>query len=277
MSTSFKLVLVAAAFGAVAAAAAPEKQLLVVCSPGSPGSTDEAQPRMDTFASALSTAAGTPIAAVYDPSDAGGVRRLEGAGMAIVSLPFFLEHEKELGLHARLEVVQKGRPALERWALVAQKGKVTSAAALAGFTIVSNAAFAPAFVRGSVLGAYGTLPANVKLVQSGAVLSSLRRAANGEPIAVVLDGPQEASLASLPFGAKLEVVTRSPPMPAGLVVTVNSRMPEKTWSAIEAALKNLASERGGATALEALQMDKFVPVDERALDTARKAYAGVSG
>ena len=39
--------------GAIAVAA-PEAMLLVVCSPGSPGSTQEAQPRMDRFASALS-------------------------------------------------------------------------------------------------------------------------------------------------------------------------------------------------------------------------------
>jgi hypothetical protein len=260
------------AFAATAGHAAPDSQLLVVCAPGSPGTTDEAQPRMDTFAAALSAKAGATITAVYDPSDAGGAKRSASAAMAIVSLPFFLEHEKELGLHARLAVVQKGRPALEHWVLVAPHGRIKNAESLAGFTIMSNAAFAPGFVRGSALSGFGTLPSSAKLVQSSAVLSSLRRAANGEDVAVLLDGPQEASLASLPFASKLEIVARSPAMPAGLVVTVDSRMSSSEWKPIQAALLGLSSDRAGVAALEALQMERFAPLDDATLAAARKAY-----
>lgn len=259
--------------GVVTAHAAPPKQLLVVCSPGSPGSTDEAQPTMDAFAAAVSAKAGIPLAAVYDPSDGGGAARLKDAGVAIVSLPFFLAHEKDLGLHARLEAVQKGRPALERWALVAQKGRVKGPDTLSGFTIVSGAAFAPGFVRGAVLGGFGALPANAKLVPSRAVLSSLRRAANGEAVAVLLDGPQEASLAGLPFASQLEVVTRSPAFPAGLVVTADDRIPAKLWTGLETALLGLAADHAGAAGLAAVQMDRFVALDDKALDAARKAFA----
>jgi hypothetical protein len=243
---------------------------LVVTSPGSPGTTGEAQPRMDAFAKALSARARTPIAAVYDPSDAGGVKRIESAAIAIVSLPFFLEHEKQLGLHARLQLVQKGRPALERWALVAQKGRIKSAAGLAGFTIVSNAAYAPGFVRVATAG-LGRLPANIKLEQSTAVLTALRKAAAGQPIAVLLDGTQEAALSSLPFAVQLEVITRSPAMPAGLVVTIDSRL--QNWSAIEKALVNLRSDPAGAAALDGIQLERFAPLDDHALATARAGLA----
>ena len=258
--------------GAVAVAAAPEKLLLVVCSPGSPGSTGEAQPRLDAFASALSPHAGRAIIAVYEPSEAAGVKRIASAGLAIVSLPFFLAHEQDLGLHAQLVAVQKGRPVLERWTLVAQKGKVRRSAQPAGFTIASNAAFAPAFVRGVAQAGLGTLPSDVKLEQTTAVLSALRRAANGEPIAVLLDGPQAAALASLPFASKLEVVTTSPAWPAGLVVTVDSRVSAKTWAPIRSALLGLASDRKAASALAAIEITKFVPLDEKSLASARRAY-----
>jgi hypothetical protein len=275
VSPSSKITLVAVlGFGATAVAGATQDAQLVVCSPGSPGTTDDAQPAMDTLAAAVSAAAGGAITAVYDPSDAGGAKRIEKAGVAIVSLPFFLKHEKELGLHARLEAVQEGRPALERWALVAQKERIKDANALAGFTIVSSTAFAPAFVRGSVLSGFGTLPGDVKLVQSGSVVSALRRAAAGDAVAVVLDGPQQTSLASLPFASRLDVVTHSPPMPAGLVVTVDARIPAKTWSSIEAALLALATDRTGAAALAAIHVARFAPLDDQALATARKAYSG---
>lgn len=257
--------------GAVALRADAEPLQLVVTSPGSPGTTQEAQPRMDAFAKALSAKTGTAITAVYDPTDAGGVKRIESAAIAIVSLPFFLEHEKQLGLHARLQLVQKGRPPLERWALVTQKGRIKSAAALANFTIVSNAAYAPSFVRVATAG-LGRLPANVKLEQSTAVLSALRKAAAGEPIAVLLDGTQEAALSKLPFAAQLEVITRSPAMPAGIVATVDARLP-KNWSAIEAALVNLRSDPAGAAALDGIQLERFAPLDDRALATARAGLA----
>jgi len=228
---------------------------------------------MDAFAAAVGAkAGGGGLAAVYEPTDAGGVKKFESAAIGIVSLPFFLAHEKELGLHARLEAVQKGRPALEHWTLVAQKGRVTKAEGLAGFTIVSSSGFAPDFVRGAIA-QLGAVPANVKITQSAAVLSALRRAAKGEAVAVLLDGSQAGSLGSLPFASQLETVTTSPAWPAGLVVTIDSKISAKAWTPIQNALLGLGADRAGAAALEGLQMEKFVPVDEAALASARKSFA----
>lgn len=228
---------------------------------------------MDAFAAAVSARAGTPLAAIYEPSDDGGGARLATAGLGLVSLPFFLKHERELGLKARLQVVGKGRPVLDRWALVAPRGRIHGPEGLAGFIIASPVAFAPAFVRGVVLGGFGPLPASAKLVQSTAVLSSLRRAASGEQVAVVLDGAAEAQLASLPFAGKLEVVTRSPPVPAAVVATADARVPEAVWRRIERALLGLASDPAGAAVLGAIEIARLAPLDAGALDRARKAFA----
>jgi hypothetical protein len=254
-------------------AAAPGKQTLVVCSPGSPGKSDEAQPRMDAFSAAVSAKAGTQVAAVYDPTNDGGVAKLGTAGLGLVSLPFFLQHEKDLALHPRLTAVAKGRPANERWGLVVAKGKVKTAADLASFTINTSLAFSPGFVRGVVAGSLGALPATAKIQQSATVLSALRHAADGEPVAVVVDGTTEASLASLPFAAKLEVIAHSPAAPAGIVVTIDAKLPDKTWAGLEKAMLGLAGDKASATGLEAIQMTGFVALDTKALDEARKAFA----
>ncbi|OFX19732.1 MAG: hypothetical protein A2V77_15060 [Anaeromyxobacter sp. RBG_16_69_14] len=264
--------------GSSALAAAPGRHLLVVCSPGSPGTTAEAQPTMDAFAAALAARAGLPasaLGAVYDEAEDSGVARLRAkdAAVALVSLPFYLKHEHDLALRARLQAVPKGRGEMERWALVAKKGRVANAASLDGFTIASIAGFVPAFVRGPALGSWGPVPASVRIVPSGAVLSALRRAASGEPMAVLLDGAQEAALASLPFASELEVVTRSPPLPAGVVAAVNSRLPPKSWRTIEVALETLPSDASGTAALDAIQITRFASLDEKALAGARKAYA----
>lgn len=264
----------AAVTGHARPAAAPEPLALVVCSPGSPGTADDARTRMDAFAAAVSTRTGIRIAATYEPSEDACVGRLGAAALGLVSLPFFLAHERELGLVPRLQAVARGRPALDSWALVGGRGRIAGPRALAGYTVVSSAAYVPAFVRGVVLGGFGALPADVKLEQSTAVLSALRRAANGEPVAVVLDGAQQAQLASLPFASRLQVVAQSPPVPAALVVTVAARVPAGTWSGIERGLVGLSSDRAATPVLGAIEVARFEPVSGDALARARRAFAG---
>lgn len=246
----------------------------MVCSPGSPGTSDDARARMDAFAAAASTRGGGRIAAIYEPAEDACVERLGSAALGLVALPFFLAHERELGLVPRLQVVAAGRPALEHWALVGPRGRISRPGALAGYTIVSSAAYAPAFIRGVVVGGFGAIPADVKLEQSTAVLSALRRAASGEPVAVVLDGTQLAQLGSLPFASRLQVIAQSPAMPAGLVVTVDARVPAGTWSGIERALIGLSSDRAATPVLGAIEVARFEPVDSGALAQARRAFAG---
>ena len=80
---------------------------------------------------------------------------------------------------------------------------------MAGFTLLSVAGYAPDFVRHSALKGWA-LPADVKIEATGQVLSALRRAAGGEPVAVLLDQTQASALATLPFAAELKAVTESP-------------------------------------------------------------------
>ncbi len=273
-----KLALALVLASSPALAAAPARHVLVVCSPGSPGTTAEAQPTMDAFAAALAGKAGLPagsFGAVYHEAEDAAVARLRSpdAGLALVSLPFYLKHERDLALRAALQAVAKGRPEEERWALVARKGAVTSPAGLEGFTLVSIAGFAPGFVRGPALGGWGPLPASVRILQSSAVLSSLRRAAAGEKVAVLLDGTQEAALRDLPFASQLAVLARSAPLPSGIVASVDAHLPRKTASALESALRGLSSDTSGAAVLDTMRTDRFIPVDEKALVAARKAYA----
>jgi hypothetical protein len=262
-------------------AAAEPAQVVVFCAPGYPGTTAEAQPAMDAFAAALASRAslpGTSLRAVYHEGEADGVARLRGrdAAVAMTTLPFFLAHERELGLEARLQAAPQGTGAAERWSLVARKGRVAGPAALAGFTLFSIAGYAPRFVRGPALGAFGPLPSSVRIVASGAVLSSLRSAASGADAAVLLDGAQGAALTTLPFAGELEVVTRSAALPAAVVATVRGRVPPARWKALAAALLALRAYPAGAAALDGIRLEGFVPLDAAALAAARAAYAGAS-
>ena len=251
---------------------------IVACAPGYPGSTIEAQPTLDAFAAAVASVSGLgrgEILAAYFENEAAGLERLArpDAAFALVPLPFFLKHEKALKLVAHAQALPQGGEATETWSLVAGKGRLAGAAALDGWELVSLAAYAPAFVRGSALGVWGKVPATTRLLASGAVLSALRQAATGERVAALLDSAQAAALDSLPFYQDLEVVTRSAPMPGVVFCTAAGRAGEVREHALLKALLELAARPAGAAALSGLRLSAFEPVDEAGLARARQGYA----
>jgi len=243
---------------------------LVVCAPGSPGSTAEAQPAMDALAQSLERAAPPStgeVAAAYEETEAGCSRRLadKKAAVLLATLPFYLAHEKELGLAPHLSAMPQGGEALERWTLVTGKDHPAS---LEGYTVFSSAGDSPRFVRAAA----PKLPARVDIQPTSAVLSVLRKAASGEKVAVLLDGAQSASMGTLPFATSLAVVETSQPMPVALVATVGKRIDEQRWKGLEAAFLRLAEDRSARNALDGVRMAGFVPLDEKALATARAAW-----
>jgi hypothetical protein len=265
---------------ALAAATAPTPVTLVICAPGYPGTTKEAQPSMDALASAVSKAADWPAASLtaeyYETEDAGLARMKATPSLAMVPLPFFLAHERELKLTARAQAAEKdGKPSVT-WTLVAKKGRVTSASSLAGFSIVSLAAYAPDFIRNVALAKWGKLPADVTFVATGQVLSALRKAANGDPVAVLLDSAEAASLTTLPFAAELEVVTASPKVPGIVVCTVGASVRPADSSRIIAGLLKMHENPVGASALDAVRLAKFVRLDDKALAAARASYGAAA-
>lgn len=262
---------------AALAAAAPPPVTLVICAPGYPGSTKEAQPSMDTLASAVSAAAGSPalsVAAEYYEAEDAGVARLKAAqtSLALVPLPFYLSHAKSLKLTPAAQAVEKdGLPAVS-WTLVAKKGRVASSKDLSGFTIVSLAGYAPGFIKNVALKSWGELPADVTFQAEGQVLSALRKAANGDKLAVLLDATQAASLQTLPFAGELSVVTTSPPVPGIVVCTVGTTAPSTAATRLVKALLKLDRLPDGRAALDAVRLSKFVAMDQKALAAARTSY-----
>ena len=255
---------------AIAAAGAPSPVTLVICAPGYPGTTKEAQPSMDTLASAVSKAAGwspSRLAAEYHESEDAGIARLKAPSpsIALVPLPFFLAHAADLKLTAKAQAVT--------WTLVAKKGQVTSAASLAGYRIVSLAAYAPDFIRNVALAPWGALPADVTFEASGQVLSALRKSANGDKVAVLLDTAQTKSLSTVPFASELEIVATSPQVPGILVCTVGTAVSASVASQLVAGLMKIDKTPEGSAALDAVRLAKFAALDAASLAKARAAYA----
>ena len=234
---------------------------LVFCAPGYPGAAGDAQPYVDQFAKTAATAAGWSagsLAATYDPTERGGLQKLASPDAVLTFVPyaFYVQHGAQLHLVplAQADVSEVGTQ--ERWTLVGKAGGATDASSMAGYTIVSVAGYAPEFVKHVALQAW-SLPADVK-IESGQVLSALRRVTAGEKVAVLLDQTQSAALPTLPFAAQLHTVTQSAPLPVAIVAVVDSRVPAARAKALQSALLKLNSVAGGADALSALHLKGFV-------------------
>jgi len=195
------------------------------------------------------------------------MRRLgeKDAGMVLATLPFFLAHEQELRLVARLSAMPQEGEALERWTLVTGKDHPPS---LDGYKVQSNAGYSKRFVRAVA----PKLPKTVEIEPLTAVLSALRKAADGEKIAVLLDGAQSAAMKNLPFAASLAVLGTSAPMPVAVVATVSKRVDDERWKEIEPAFLRLAEDKAARAALDGVRMAGFVPIDEKALSAVRTAF-----
>jgi hypothetical protein len=235
---------------------------LVFCAPGYPGAAGDAQPYVDQFATVAVAAAGWPagsLSAVYDPTEQGGLAKLNSADavLAFVPYPFYVEHATELHLAPLAQANISGTGTKEKWTLVAKSGRVTGAASLSGYTIASVAGYSPEFVRHSALSAW-QLPTNVKIESAGQILSVLRRAASGEPVVALLDQTQATALPTLPFASELKAVLQSPELPIAIVAVVNGRVPGARAKAFQAGLLKLGKTSSEADALGSLKLSGFV-------------------
>jgi hypothetical protein len=217
---------------------------------------------VDQFAAAAATAAGWPagsLAAVYDPTEEGGLAKLKGndAVLAFVPYPFFVEHATELHLTPLVQADMSDGGPQQRWTLVAKAGRVTGPGSMAGFTLQSAAGYAPDFVRDSALVGWA-LPPDVKIEATGQVLSALRRVAAGEPVAALLDQTQAAALPSLPFSAELKAVMQSPELPVALIAVVDSRLTAARTRALQEGLLKMGHSAGGTDTLGPLRLRGFV-------------------
>lgn len=243
---------------------------LVVCAPGYPGASAEAQPAMDALARSLAAAAHLSqgeVKAVYEETAEAGLRRLgeKDAALLLSPLPFYLDQEQKLRLKPRLFAAPKDGEPLERWTLVTGKDHPQQ---LSGYAVQSSAGYSKKFVHAAAPG----LPEDAQITASSAVLSGLRKAANGEKVAVLLNGAESAAMGTLPFAASLAKVSTSMPMPVALLATVGKRIDEAKWKRLQAAFTSLSGEPSAREALEGIRMSGFVPVDAKALAAVRGAY-----
>jgi hypothetical protein len=235
---------------------------LVFVAPGYPGGAGDAQPYVDQFATSAAAAAGWDpgsLVAVYDPTEQGGLAKLESkdAVLAFVPYAFYVQHAAALKLKPLAQAELVGIGTQERWTLVGKAGgTVSGPESMSGYTILSVAGYAPEFVKHSALAAWAP-PPDIKIEATGQILSALRRVASGEPVVALLDQTQSIALPTLPFAAQLKTLTQSAPLPVALIAAVDSRLPAPRATAFQTALLKM-NAAGGTDTLASLRLKGFV-------------------
>jgi len=246
-------------------ALAGEPQRIVVCAPGYPSNTAEAQPTMDAFAAAIAARMEWPadsLTAEYHPDLEEGLAALRRprTALAILALPMFLEHHAALDVQPRLTAVSAAGKD-ESWTLVAAQGRISKPADLEGWAVAGMAGYSPRFVRRVALGDWGELPVGSEIRFESRVLSALRAASRGDQVAVLLDSAQADALASLPYAKELEVVTRSPSLDGSLWCKVGARMDSETLEALDRALIDWHNTEVGQGLLSTFRLSRFEEID----------------
>jgi len=247
---------------------------MLVCAPGYPGSTAEAQPAMDAFAGAIPAAGGPKLSISYFQQESEALEALRSPEVHFVmtTLPFFLSNRERFGLEPMAQALADGREAEQRWSLVAGRGRIGKADELKGWTIFSPAGYSEDFVRAMAFDGWGEAPEDLKIVFFPRILTALRKAAGEEMVAVLLDGQQAASLERLPFAKDLEIVRAGPSVPVSLVCSVGKRPTATEKQQLVQALLTLGSREAAAEAMAGIRMEKFIPLRAEALQRAIKAF-----
>ncbi len=201
--------------GDASASASIDSPNWVVVQPGYPGSTEEAAGFMETFSEFVGTAAELPRlrGSYYNvPKLAREAIRRGGPAFGIVSLGFYLERRRELGLTALLEA----EPA-DRFFAVAPEGAVPKPAELAGAAVAGGPLYEPLFLE-RVAFAEKLPVAEWRGEPVLRTTRALRRLVRGRYRAVVLTGRELSALRGVYRGKKLENIAVSDYYPPALLV-----------------------------------------------------------
>jgi hypothetical protein len=203
------------------------------------------------------------LAAAYHETLEGGLERLArtDAALALIPFPLFREMGEQLHATPHLVAVRPKSGSREVWSLAARRGSLDSPASLAGWEVTGQPGYAPRFVKEMALARWGALPDSARVTFTPRVVGALRRAAEGEKVAVLLDTAQAEALPSLPFAADLEIVTRSEPLPASLLCSLEDRLTPEEREVLLAGFAALHKSEAGRQVLETMLLERFSPAE----------------
>jgi ABC-type phosphate/phosphonate transport system substrate-binding protein len=262
-----KLTLTSTALGVVTILIAAKTTLasprdVLVCDPGKPGTTKQAEATMATLARGVEGAGGLPPGSmrftyIPDAKEAAAFLAKEKPGFAIISPALYLAWKKDRPLTPIAQSEREGKTTIRYLVLVGKSSPVKMLADLAGQTIVTTHADDPGFTARVILG--GALEDPV-FEQT----KSLRRGAMdvtaGKKGALLVDEHEHAMIPK-EVRDQFRTVHTSEPVP-GAVVVAFADAPAADREAVARGLLGLSGTKEGKEILKAIWSTGFKPPDK---------------
>lgn len=197
---------------------------LVICMPGSPGTTTGAQSYMAPFFRRIESLAGWPASTIngsFHPTYTSCMSRIRSKrpGFAVLSLGVYLEQRKRYKMRVIGQVDILYGPG-NRLYLVVKKGTYTSLAQLKGKRLTSDHLEETKFLSKVMFGGKIDVTKHFKLKKVRAVAKGMRDVKRGRSDATIINGEQLRIMKSR--GYPLVVLHKSPPLPSAPLVALGS-------------------------------------------------------
>ena len=180
------------------------------------------------------------------------------AALAFVPYPFFVQHGAQLHLVPLAQADVPPAGVQQRWTLVLPKGHAAAARGTGRPDAHQHGGLRTGFCPRGPAQPRARCPPTTTITATGQVLSALRRAANGDPVAVLLDQEQAGATGQFAVRGEPAAVGTSAPVPVALIVVVAGRMPQARAQALQQALLHLSGTPQGAATLSRLRLNGFV-------------------
>jgi hypothetical protein len=196
---------------------------MVLCMPGFPGTTAQAQPFVDKMLRHLESKMGfdkQSLSGVYLPDGNQGVARLEKdkPGLALVGPSVYAGQHSVFGMKVIAKVEVNGRGD-EVYSVVTRKDGPGTLKALAGKKVSGVVVHDEKYVY-NVLLDKAIDPGGLTLVSQKRPLKSLRDVASGKADAAIIDQAVKQHMGDLDIAADLRIIHTAQPVPAPAVVVM---------------------------------------------------------
>ncbi|WP_036252543.1 sterol transporter periplasmic substrate-binding protein BstB [Methylobacter sp. BBA5.1] len=268
--------IIAGLLASLAVTAAPVPEMIVVCYPGGPVNTRDAQSAMGSMLRVVERVGQWP----ENRFDSLFTSKIDECRkqiaekkpkFAITSLGLYLELRNP---HNLLPVVQpriKGRTS-ERYRVVVQKDKYKSLDELKGKNLGGTVLAEQSFI-GKIVFAGKVDPAGFFVLQpSNQAIRALRALDKGELDAVILNEQQYAGLSSLHLQTPLEVVFTSEEIPLMGVVANSTTTTEEERARFGKALEQMCTDSEGQKLCDLFGVESFNVVDAAVFEPMIKLW-----
>lgn len=259
----------------ILAPAALEARSLVLCYPGGGVKARDAQPSTEKMLRLVEQLGGwkTGTFESFFTSRADECERWmveKKPDFAIVTLGYWLDHGAADGWEPLVQPKVHGKTT-EVFRVVVRKGTYRDLEGLQGRSLGGTPLEEPRFVERVILqGRYRLTDFEVRPTQQA--LKALRALHERELEAVILNDQQFRSIDSLPFGAELEPIFASDPVPLmGVVAQVQRTTPDER-KRLQKAMQGFCGHPEGKGFCELFGIDAFLPANGSVYDAVRALW-----